>query len=87
MVAFRVLRLVGGPYVSHPFFFADDSVIFGDAIPNRASKIRCILNAYDRVGFREKNNLNKSVVVFNKNTTPEAREVVTNILSVTGGEA
>lgn len=69
------------------FFFADDSVIFGDAIPNRASKIRCILNAYDRVGFREKNNLNKSVVVFNKNTTPEAREVVTNILSVTGGEA
>lgn len=43
----------GCPRVSY-LFFADDSVIFGDAIPEQAIEVRRILNSYE-VALRKKN--------------------------------
>lgn len=52
----------GGPRISH-LFFADDSVIFGDASFSRAAEVRRIINVYE-VASGQKINLKKSVVFF-----------------------
>lgn len=58
----RVAVCRGGPRISH-LFFADDSVIFGDASFSRAAEVRRILNVYE-VASGQKINLEKSVVFF-----------------------
>lgn len=67
----KLMASKGGPWVSH-LFFDDDSVIFGDAVPSQTYEIRRILYTYE-VASGQRINLEKSVVVFSKNTTIEAR--------------
>ena len=53
-------------------------MIFGELIPNQAAEVRRILNIYEAASG-QKINLDKSVVVFSKNTSADARDAMTNI--------
>lgn len=70
----------GGPQISH-LFFADDNVIFGDVVPPQAAEVRRILKDYEAASG-QKVNLDKSIVVFSRNTTVQVRDEITTILGV-----
>ena len=71
----------GGPRISN-LFFADDSNIFGDATERYAMEAHRILNTYESASG-QKINLDKStVVVFSRNTSTNAKEVVKGLLGV-----
>lgn len=55
-----------GPKISH-LFFDNDSIVFGDATLDEASRVKSILKNYEEA-FRQQVNFNKSAIVFSKNT-------------------
>lgn len=63
-----------GPYISH-LLFADNSLIFCQASLNQVSNIKRILDLYGRSSGQVVN-LEKSLVIFNKNTAQEIRDDV-----------
>lgn len=68
--------------VIHHLLFADDSFLFGKATERECLKIRHILNIYEKASG-QKINLQKSSVVFSKNTSPEIQASLSSILGVT----
>ncbi|GMI79095.1 hypothetical protein HRI_001578800 [Hibiscus trionum] len=80
-VGVRIAR--GAPNISH-LFFADDSLIFGEASSRGASTIREILGIYERCSGQVVN-LEKSGVFFSGNTTDREKDEVKRILGINQG--
>ena len=64
----------GGPWISH-LFFADDSLLFGQASIMECRKILNILNVYEQC-FGQKINKEKMALFFSPNTDPSTRKEI-----------
>ena len=69
-----------GPRISH-FLFADDILLFGKATLREAQHIKSILQLYKYASGQEIN-LDKSAIVFSRNTSSEVRQSITNFLGI-----
>ncbi|KAL2247349.1 UNVERIFIED_CONTAM: hypothetical protein Sindi_2587200, partial [Sesamum indicum] len=70
----------GGPLISH-LLFVDDTLIFCQASPEAMYSTRRVLGILESAS-RLKVNLEKSLIVFSKNTPTIGREALTGILGV-----
>ena len=64
----------GGPWISH-LFFADDSLLFGQASITECRKILDILNVYEQCSG-QKINREKTTLFFSSNTDPSIRQEI-----------
>ncbi|KAL9667325.1 hypothetical protein QQ045_001677 [Rhodiola kirilowii] len=70
----------GGPTISH-LFFADDSIFFMRASREEAAEFREILSQYEMVSG-QRINMEKSEVVFSRNTPTDVRQDVGSLLRI-----
>ncbi|GLT69877.1 hypothetical protein SLA2020_419910 [Shorea laevis] len=70
----------GSPRLSH-LFFADDSLLFGEASVQKATTLLEILKEYEVV-FGQQINLDKSSIFFSSNTSPAVQQQVMQTLNV-----
>ncbi|GLT35476.1 hypothetical protein SLA2020_099250 [Shorea laevis] len=71
----------GSPRLSHLFFFADDSLLFGEASVQEATTLLEILKEYEVVSDQQIN-LDKSSIFFSSNTSPAVQQQVIQTLNV-----
>lgn len=69
-----------GPQVTH-LLFADDCILFGEALRKEALAFKEILSEYKRCSGQCVN-FSKSIVFFSKNTIEEERHLIVNLLGV-----
>ncbi|CAM8986762.1 unnamed protein product [Rhodiola kirilowii] len=70
----------GGPTISH-LFFANDSIFFIRASREEAAEFREILSQYEMLSG-QRINMEKSEVVFSRNTPADVRQVVGSLLGI-----
>ncbi|XP_024196346.1 uncharacterized mitochondrial protein AtMg01250-like [Rosa chinensis] len=70
----------GAPSISH-LLFADDSMLYSYATPQDCTRIRNVLNLYERA-YGQQVNLQKSNVVFSGSVLPHLRDAMAQVLGV-----
>lgn len=71
---------VHAPWISH-LLFADDCIVFTEAMQRGADRLKEILDMYNR-GSRQMVNRDKLAIFFSKNWTDESKDKVRNCLNI-----
>ncbi|KAA3480762.1 reverse transcriptase [Gossypium australe] len=68
-------------YSINHLFFADDSILFGDASCERAGAVRDVINEYELISG-QRVNFKKSLIYFGANVDSDVKENIVNMLGV-----